>query len=107
MADCGLDREYNIEIMRGWVEALLKGNDAESHEFVYSLLLTIGDTWAAEKFLDLVPSDIHDYPYRIACFLIRIGEPAVVPLKRYVETCEAYNVGFALDVLVQICGEDI
>ena len=38
---------------------------------------------------------------------MRIGEPAVASLKRFIEDLECSAVGMALDVLVEICGEAV
>ena len=102
-----LDKASNLGSHKQWVTRLMKDNTGEYNEPIYSLLLMIGDEWAAEKLLEMMPVDSSDYPYRIACFLVRIGEPAVEPLKRYMESCDVANVGMALDVLVELCGEEV
>ena len=75
------DNRLSIEDCRAWVEKLLL-DTTPIIELVYGLLLMLADEWAAVKFIELFPEDSSVYPYRLACFMVRIGEPTVAPLKR-------------------------
>jgi hypothetical protein len=103
-------RHYRVTKLQSrlkiWVRNLLDSEDMEIHSFCFTFLERIGGEWTAEAVLNIPSHKVYSYD-EVLPLLVRIGKPALEPLKTCIETKGSLNVCMALDALVGIAGDDV